>query len=62
MGSYSRVVSAMNFHSWGDLWIEPNNYDKDGSNTHLKTNKNTHWLANAYHEFNTKSYHPIGAL
>lgn len=54
-----KCVSAMNFHSYGDLWIEPFNYIKDKKNKELERKK--HKLYEAYKEFNIASYRPDGA-
>lgn len=51
----------MNFHAYGDLWIEPYNYLKDKSDKALMEDKKTHYLYDAYQEFNAISYHPQGA-
>ena len=44
------AVSAMNFHSFGNLWIEPYNYLDDATDKKLQTDH--HVLYEAYQEFN----------
>lgn len=55
------IVSAMNFHAYGDLWIQPLSYKKDKTDSKLKMNKATHFMFNAYEEFHSVSYKPKGA-
>ena len=52
-------ISAMSFHSYGDLWIMPYSYVKDAKNRELS--RKQHILAEAYEEFNAHSYKPDGA-
>jgi hypothetical protein len=54
-----RCISAMNFHSYGDLWIEPYNYIKDKVDKELS--RKNHILFEAYQEFNIAAYRPDGA-
>ena len=55
----SSLVSAMNFHAYGDLWISPFNFEeKPGSELLAKTN---YKLYKAYDEFNTNAPHPKGS-
>ena len=42
----AKCVSAMNFHNYGDLWIEPYNYIKDVKDKELERKK--HKLFEAY--------------
>jgi hypothetical protein len=49
----------MNFHSYGDLWIEPFNYIKDKTDREL--DRKNHILFEAYKEFNIESFRPDGA-
>lgn len=56
-----KVVGAMNFHSYGDLWIQPYNYLKDKTDAKLRKDKNTHFLYEAFQEFNHAAYHPQGS-
>lgn len=55
----ARCVSAMNFHSYGDLWIEPYNYIKDKKDKELA--RKNHMLFEAYQEFNIGGFRPDGA-
>lgn len=49
-----RIVSCMNFHAWGDLWIHPFNYTRDRKNIPLKK-KHRFWKI--YQEFAKDSPH-----
>lgn len=48
------IVSCMNFHAWGDLWIYPYNYTSDKNNGPLR--KKPRWFE-VYKEFSTESPH-----
>ena len=52
-------ISAMSFHSFGDLWIMPLSYVKDPKNRELA--RKNHILFEAYEEFNSHAYKPDGA-
>ena len=56
---YPKIVSAMNFHSYGDLWIRPFNYNRSKTNSILKDQNIM--LFNAYLEFEKTAFHPKGA-
>ena len=56
---YPKIISAMNFHTYGDLWIIPFNYDGNRSYSSLKE-KNL-MLYNAYLEFEKTAFHPKGS-
>ena len=57
--SHPNLVSAMNFHSYGDLWIHPFNYLNDASNHPLE--QSYHRLYDAYMEFSRSGVFPSGA-
>ena len=55
------IVSAMNFHNYGDLWIQPYNYIQDPSDAKLNQDPKRHWLYEAYADLEKRAYHPKGA-
>ena len=50
----TKIVSCMNFHAWGDLWIHPYNYTRDRRNTPLRKQ---HRFWKVYDEFSKNSPH-----
>jgi hypothetical protein len=52
------IVSAMNFHAWGDLWIFPYNYIDDKKDGPLKR---TPKFYNIYKDFSEEAPHQAKA-
>ncbi|CDW88577.1 zinc carboxypeptidase family [Stylonychia lemnae] len=55
-----KIMIALNLHSWGNLLIQPFNYDLDTHNLDLEQNYPT--FAKMYHDFNNDSSLPKGML
>lgn len=53
--SNRQIMSAMNFHAWGDLWIYPFNYTPDAKNTNLK--RDFPKFYKVYNEFDKEAPH-----